>query len=124
MEKENKLLRKVGTGNPFRVPDRYFEDFSRELMARLPEKEAPQPLPELTLWQRVKPWVYMTAMFCGLMCSFRMLVGNQDKETFSLTPVETENIAEEDWQDIINRSMIDDYSLYQYLTEAETDFYR
>ena len=57
MGKEDNILRKVGTQNPFRVPEHYFEDFTQELMNKLPEKEPMQYLPEPTLWQRVKPWV-------------------------------------------------------------------
>ena len=50
MGKEDNLLRKVGTGNPFRVPDQYFEDFTQELMNKLPEKEPMTSMPEITLW--------------------------------------------------------------------------
>lgn len=123
MDKENKILRKVGTNNPFRVPDRYFENFHRQLMECLPEKESAQPMPELTLWQRVKPWIYMTAMFCGIMLSAKMFVGEVPKENFPISLSEAEDIPEEDWKEIIDKSMMDDYSLYEYLTEAEsTDF--
>ena len=36
---EDDLKKKVGTENPFRVPDGYFENFASNLMERLPEKE-------------------------------------------------------------------------------------
>ena len=36
MGKEDNILRKVGTQNPFRVPENYFEDFRLELMNKLP----------------------------------------------------------------------------------------
>ena len=82
MGKEDNILRKVGTQNPFRVPEHYFEDFTQELMNKLPEKEPMQYLPEPTLWQRVKPWVYMAAMFVGIMLSVRIFVGEPQKEEF------------------------------------------
>lgn len=62
MEKENKILRKAGTRNPFTVPEGYFENFTQELMSNLPEKEPLLPISEPTLWQRVKPWVYMDSV--------------------------------------------------------------
>ena len=37
MGKEDNILRKAGTGNPFRVPEHYFEDFTQELMSKLPD---------------------------------------------------------------------------------------
>ena len=122
MGKEDNILKKAGTDNPFSVPDHYFEDFSRNLMAKLPEKE-PLPLPEEpTLWQRVKPWIYMAAMFCGIMLSVRVFVGDPQKEEIPhINVADAENIPDEDWEIIIDRIMMDDYTIYQYLTDANFD---
>ena len=119
MGKEDNLLRKVGTGNPFRVPDQYFEDFTQELMNKLPEKEPMTSMPEITFWQRVKPWIYMTAMFCGIMLSVKIFVGNPSKDEFPvISQTEVENLPDEDLEIMIDRIMMDDYTLYQYLTDA------
>ena len=122
MGKEDNILKKAGTDNPFSVPDHYFEDFSRNLMAKLPEKE-PLPLPEEpTLWLRVKPWIYMAAMFCGIMLSVRVFVGEPQKEEIPhINVADAENIPDEDWEIIIDRTMMDDYTIYQYLTDANFD---
>ena len=122
MGKEDNILKKAGTDNPFSVPDHYFEDFSRNLMAKLPEKE-PLPLPEEpALWQRVKPWIYMAAMFCGIMLSVRVFVGEPQKEEIPhINVADAENIPDEDWEIIIDRIMMDDYTIYQYLTDANFD---
>ena len=122
MGKEDNILKKAGTNNPFSVPDHYFEDFSRNLMAKLPEKE-PLPLPEEpTLWQRVKPWIYMAAMFCGIMLSVRVFVGEPQKEEIPhINVADAENIPDEDWEIIIDGIMMDDYTIYQYLTDANFD---
>ena len=120
MGKEDNILRKVGTSNPFRVPDHYFEDFTQELMNKLPEKEPMPLMSEPTLWQRVKPWIYMTAMFCGIMLSVRVFVGEPQKDEFpAISQIEAENITDEDWEIMIDYIMMDDYSLYQYLTNAD-----
>lgn len=39
MKEEDELLKKCGTKNPFMVPEGYFDNFSKELMNKLPEKE-------------------------------------------------------------------------------------
>ena len=120
MERENNILRKAGTRNPFKVPEGYFEGFTQELMDRLPEKEMIPEMQEPTLWQRVKPWIYMTAMFCGIMLSVRVFVGEPDKDEFpAISQTEVENLPEEDWEIMIDHIMMDDYTLYQYLTDAE-----
>ena len=120
MGKEDNILRKAGTSNPFRVPDHYFEDFTQELMSKLPEKESMPLMSEPTLWQRVKPWIYMTAMFCGIMLSVRVFVGKPQKDEFpAISQIEAENLTDEDWEIMIDYIMMDDYSLYQYLTNAD-----
>lgn len=120
MGKEDNILRKVGTKNPFRVPDHYFEDFTQELMNKLPEKEPMPSMSEITLWQRVKPWIYMTAMFCGIMLSVKIFVGNPTKNEFpTISQGDIENMPDADWEIMIDRIMMDDYTLYQYLTDAD-----
>ena len=122
MGKEDNILRKVGTKNPFQVPDQYFEDFTQELMSKLPEKESLLLSSEPTFWQRVKPWVYMTAMFCGIMLSVRIFVGEpKQEETFPITQAEAELIADEDWESLMRRAFTDDYETYQFLTEAKNN---
>lgn len=117
MGKEENILRKVGTKNPFQVPDHYFEDFTKELMSKLPEKEPLLPVVEPTLWQRVKPWVYMAAMFCGIMLSVRIFVGEPQKEEFPITKAEAEMLTDDEWEIMVRRTLIDDYEFYEYLTE-------
>lgn len=121
MGKEENILRKVGTQNPFRVPENYFEDFTQELMNKLPEKEPILCLSEPTLWQRVKPWVYMTAMFCGIMLSVRIFVGDPQKDDFPITQADAEVLPEEEWENFMRRSFTDDYETYQFLTEANNN---
>lgn len=71
------------------VPEGYFEQFVPRMMAQLPER------PELaagtvdvprTLWQKVRPYVYMAAMFAGVWCMLKMFtmisgIGTEPMET-------------------------------------------
>ena len=119
MGKEDNILRKAGTSNPFRVPDHYFENFTQELMNKLPEKEPMPLMSEPTPWERVKPWLYMTAMFCGIMLSVKVFVGVPQKDEFpAISQTEVERLPDEDWEIMIDYIMMDDYTLYQYLTDA------
>ena len=118
MKEENKIISKVGTKNPFKVPNGYFTDFTQELMNKLPEKEILYANQEVTLWQRVKPWIYMTAMFCGIMLSVRIFVDKPNKDEFpTISQSMIDSLSDEEWQIIIERSMIDEYTLYQFLTD-------
>ena len=121
MGKEENILKKVGTKNPFSVPDHYFEDLTQELMSKLPEKEPMLPVAEPTLWQRVKPWVYMAAMFCGIMLSVRIFVGEPKKDEFPISQAEAEILPDEDWENFMRRAFTDDYETYQFLTDANNN---
>lgn len=123
MKEENELLKKYGTQNPFTVPEGYFENFAKELMNKLPEKERIAVHEEITTWQRIKPWIYMAAMFCGLMFTVRVVVGPPKQDTPIFTAAETEQFSDEYIETILDHSMMDDYTLYQYLTEADSDIY-
>ena len=75
MKEEQEIIKKCGKGNPFKVPEGYFEDFTRNMMAQLPAKEDAkndevQTEPRITPWQRIKPLLYMAAMFIGMIAAF------------------------------------------------------
>ena len=76
MKEDKDLLSKYGRKNPFTVPEGYFQDFNERLMEQLPEKEV-MPEPEIKIWDRIKPWIYMAAMFVGLMFTVRTFMGGQ-----------------------------------------------
>lgn len=77
-KEETNLLNRCGKENPFKVPEGYFENFAEQLMDKLPEK-APVEAPDITLWMRIRPWVYMAAMFCGIMLMVRTFVGEKTR---------------------------------------------
>ena len=122
MSPEEKILQKIGKKNPCTVPENYIENFTQELMDKLPAKEAVLQTEAPTLWQRVKPWLYMAAMFCGIMLSVRIFVGNPQQEEFPISQAEAEMLPEEEWENFMRRSFNDDYETYQFLTEADNNY--
>ena len=71
MKQESDILSKLGKDAGFKVPENYFADFNKKLMESLPE---PNITPQLkpSLWLRVRPYVYMAAMFAGIWCTMRI----------------------------------------------------
>ncbi|MDE5749166.1 MAG: hypothetical protein K2H87_00180, partial [Duncaniella sp.] len=65
----NDILDKVGRNDGFTVPEGYFEDFAARMAASLPRREweerGPRVVPR-SFWQKVRPYVYMAAMFVGV----------------------------------------------------------
>lgn len=124
MKEEDELLKKCGTKKSIHGTRRLFRQLLKELMNKLPEKEQTStPQETITTWQRIKPWIYMAAMFCGLMFSVRVVVGPPKQDTPIFTAAETEQFSDEYIETILDHSMMDDYTLYQYLTDANSDMY-
>ena len=125
MKEEDNILKKVGTENAFRVPEGYFENFTSELMNRLPEKEKLAfEQKEPTMWERVKPWAYMAAMFVGAALIIRVASTEHKPVTVdevAVTEVDTEVISDEMIDVALDRAMLDDYSLYVYLSDASVE---
>lgn len=127
-EKMNLHTSKGHTG--FRVPDGYFESLTQRVMERLPEGEAPHaeaeaavPAAEVitlaapTLWQRVRPWLYMAAMFAGAALIIRVASPSTEEKAAAIAREEAESQEIEYIENALDAAMMDDYSLYIYLAE-------
>ncbi|MDD5782776.1 MAG: hypothetical protein PUD30_07975 [Muribaculaceae bacterium] len=98
---DSEILSKVGRNPGFKVPENYFADFAKNMASSLPERDF---TPERrTLWQQLRPWVYMAAMFAGIWCTmyvFTSLSGANSSEF-------NQSIAEA----FSNESFVDDFVL-------------
>lgn len=127
MKEDTELKNRIGKENPFKVPEGYFENIVPEIMKQLPETEVQEEV-EVTMWERVKPWVYMVAMFCGLMFGLRVMMNDRPVSTginagdVSMTD-SVQGIPDEYIDPILDQAMMDDYTLYMYLTDADLDIY-
>lgn len=119
---DSKLKEKIGKTNPFKVPDGYFESFTDKLMEQLPDIPVSQTQ-EITTWQRVKPWVYMAAMFGGLMFGLKTMkwATDRDMPQQSIERINLSTIPEEEIDPMVQQTMMDDYELYEYITEADAN---
>lgn len=119
MKEEDAILRKVGVENPFQVPEGYFDRLTSEVMSNLPEKETSVFVSkEPTLWEKVKPWTYMAAMFAGAALIIRIASSNpaSDSGDIASDEMEIEYISA-----VVVNSMLDDYALYVYLSDVDVE---
>lgn len=102
----------IDKSNPFKVPDNYFAQFNENIMSRLPEKEV---LPErkITVWDKMKPWVYMAAMFLGLFFMIKTVTNNRTG-TANVHPLSSTNLASDNYWSTVK---ISEEEFYQYLEE-------
>lgn len=69
------ILEKVNRNDGMTVPDGYFDDFAARMAASLPEREWEKPSSRVmprSFWQKVRPYVYLAAMFMGVWCMMKM----------------------------------------------------
>lgn len=100
--------------NPFKVPENYFALLNEEIMSRLPEKEYVAP-PPVTLWDKVKPWVYMAAMFIGIYITVNYLTRDTDKKQLITEQSATNEIISES-------ETVDNY--WSTVNVTEEEFYQ
>ena len=60
MNEEEYLRSRMGTKNPFTVPEGYFEQLTAQVMDRLPEKKPAK----VAVMKRLRPWLYAAACVC------------------------------------------------------------
>lgn len=73
MKEENSyILTKLGKDPGFKVPEHYFDDFNKRMAESLPEVKITPVDARPSMWVRVRPYVYMAAMFAGIWCMMKM----------------------------------------------------
>ena len=84
-------------------------------------EEVKQP----TMWIRMKPLLYMAAMFIGAALIIRVASSNHQPTTagdhLTANEAATEVVSDEYIDVALDRSMLDDYSLYVYLSDATAE---
>lgn len=112
---ESKILEKLGKNPGFKVPENYFNDFNTKLLESLPEvkiTEAEKP----TLWVRVRPFVYMAAMFAGVW--LMMNVFNLGKSSATgeqrAAQISAGVAIEKNADELINYGAVSDYDIMTY----------
>lgn len=114
MKKGEDILKKINRKDGMTVPEGFFEDFAAKMEAMLPERpeaEQPRRIEHRTTWQRVRPYVYMAAMFAGIWCMLKMFTmmgpGNIDLSI--------------DKNHILTDALSDDNFVYEYIIDDLND---
>ena len=121
MKEDKELMARCGKENPFSTPEEYFEHFHEQLMSSLPDVEAPsteEPV-RINLFTRIKPWLYMAAMFVSTIFVVQGLMYVQENRIADTTLV-AEDIYTEEADHFMSSSLYNEYALYSYLTSNET----
>ena len=112
---DSTLLNKYGKNPGFKVPENYFADFNQRMAEMLPDVEITPIDAKPTMWQRLKPLVYMAAMFAGVWCM--MSVFSHFSNTSSMQSIKA--VAEQLYDDnnvdeFIMSGSVSDYDILNY----------
>lgn len=66
MKQEEQLINKFGKDSGMTVPEGYFPDLEQHIMSSLPPYSNQVRKIDPSSWQKVRPYVYLAAMFCGI----------------------------------------------------------
>ena len=123
MKDDKELMARFGKESPFKTPEGYFEQFHEQLMNRLPEPEAlaTAPAAPLSLMARIKPWLYMAAMFVSTIFVVQSLMYVQETRFPAEETAHTEDIYTDEADNFMSTSLYTEYALYSYLTTDEND---
>lgn len=72
MNSEKDILSTIGRKSGMTVPDGYFTDFAARMAKELPAREETAKIMPRSTWQKVRPYVYLAAMFMGIWCMMKM----------------------------------------------------
>lgn len=122
MKDDKELMARCGRENPFKVPEGYFEHFHEQLMSSLPEPEVVvAPTTNVTLMTRIKPWIYMAAMFVSTIFVVQGLMYVQETRFDNSEAAEIEDIYTDEADHFMSSSLYNEYALYSYLTTDENN---
>ena len=76
MDKKTYNLDNLRGKQPFSVPKGYMDGLTDRIMNQIPEKRPQAEEPLVISWaDRVRPWLYLAAVFAGLGIFFKTIVG-------------------------------------------------
>ena len=115
MKKTESILDKVARNDGMKVPEGFFENFVEHMSASLPVRpeveESKVATAPKTMWERLRPYVYMAAMFAGIWCMLKM---------FTLMNPANVDLSI-DKNHILTEALGDDNFVYDYIIDDIND---
>ena len=118
---DSTLLNKYGKDSGFKVPENYFADFNERMTQMLPDVEITPVDVKPTMWQRVRPLVYLAATFAGVWCMMQVFGHFTDTSSMNGISVVAEKMHEDkgNVDDFIMSGAVSDYDIISYEDSVE-----
>lgn len=122
MKDDKDLMARCGKERPFKVPEGYFEHFHEQFINNLTEKEpasVPTEQGPVTFMMRIKPLLYMAAMFAGIIFMVQGIMYVKESHLTTDNIVAFEDVYTDEVDHFMSSSLYNEYALYSYLTTDE-----
>lgn len=124
MKIEDNNLKNKLKENPFSTPEGYLEELTDRIMKQIPEETHIPEAQQVSLLDRLRPFLYMAAMFAGLGLFFKTIArfdsSNTDGRDTTLLLVKS-NIPVDSKTIVIDTSYDEDEEFLHYLENQYTD---
>lgn len=115
MKEENSdILKKFGKDPGFKVPEHYFDDFNKRMAESQPEVKITAVDAKPTMWVRVRPFVYMAAMFAGIWCMMKAFNGLNGESTRQQQAISAGVQNERNADEVMMHGDVSDYDITTY----------
>ena len=113
---DSTIFEKYGKDPGFKVPENFFDDFNKRMVEMLPDVEITPVDVKPTLWQRVKPLVYMAAMFAGVWCMMQVFTHFTDTSSLNGVGAVAEKLFDDkgNVEDFIMSGSASEYDIINY----------
>jgi len=123
MKKEDsEILKKLGKESGFKVPQDYFANFTTNLLDSLPEVKIQEEV-KPTIWMKVRPFVYMAAMFAGIWVMMNIFtLGKKSSATMQQRKAQISSglAVDKNADDFIDYGFVNDY---EYMMDYEDSLF-
>ena len=114
-QEDSTILNKYGKDPGFKVPENYFADFNKRMADMLPEVEITPVDIKPTMWQRVKPFAYLAAMFAGVWCMMSVFSHFTNSSNLNGVRAVAEKLSDDNnVEDFIMSGSVSDYDILSY----------
>lgn len=99
-----------------KVPENYFADFNQRMAEMLPDVEITPVDVKPTMWQRLKPFAYLAAMFAGVWCMMSVFSHFTNTSNLNGVSAVAEKMQDDNSNvdDFIMSGSVSDYDILSY----------
>ncbi|MGL4993232.1 MAG: hypothetical protein ACRC6R_03725 [Bacteroidales bacterium] len=114
MKSLDDIKQQIGKNGGFNVPNDYFENLSHNLMDKIPERKTIAIQSRTTLFEKIKPSLYMAAMFAAIILTLKLFIPRESTSGTTQSEVFASYDMLNDSEVEIYHDYYNDYSLTNY----------